>query len=118
MQSRSHDQPPEALERELDRLFAAYREACPDPDPSPNFMPRLWQRIEAQQSWTREMKRLTELLVTAAAALSLLMGVFLSHREPTVSFYSGTYVEFLAANYAQEAPLDPALAPLEQEYNR
>jgi len=118
MESISKGRPRDPMEAELDRLFAAYREACPDPEPGAGFMPRLWERIEGQQSWTREFRRFTEVLVTAAAALSLLMGVFLSSREPTVSFYTGTYVEILAANYAQEAPADPAITPAEQEYFR
>jgi len=46
------------------------------------------------------------------------MGVMLSSREPAVSFYTGTYVEILAANYAQEAALDPEAIPAEQGYFR
>ncbi|MCS7315457.1 MAG: hypothetical protein RMI94_07555 [Bryobacterales bacterium] len=108
-------QPQPALEAELARLFAAYREACPDPEPSLDFMPRLWERIEAQRSWTREWKRLTEVLVTAAVALSVLLAVVMTHREPAVSFYTNTYVEVLAANYAQEGPLDPEVIAAEQD---
>ncbi len=105
-----------ALEAELARLLAAYREACPDPEPSLNFMSRLWERIEAQRSWTREWKRLTEVLVTTAVALSVLLGFVLTRpTEPAVSFYTNTYVEVLAANYAQEGPLDPEVIPVEQE---
>ncbi len=104
------------LEAELARLFAAYREACPDPEPSLDFMPRLWERIEAQRSWTREWKRLTEVLVTAAVALSLVLGIVMTQqREPVASFYTSTYVEVLAANYAQEGPLDPEVIVAEQE---
>ncbi len=36
-------------EAQLDALFQAYLEACPAPEPSANFMPQLWQRIEARQ---------------------------------------------------------------------
>jgi len=39
-------------EERLDALFRTYREAFPDPDPSRNFMPNLWQRIEARQTFT------------------------------------------------------------------
>lgn len=81
---------------ELGGLFRAYREACPDPEPDPNFMARLWQRIDAQQSFARDLRWLTEGLVTAAALLSLLMGIFLVRRESPVSFYSSTYMEVLA----------------------
>ena len=33
----------------LDALFRAYRQACPDPEPSADFMPRLWLKIEARE---------------------------------------------------------------------
>jgi len=102
-------------EAELERLLAAYREACPDPEPSLDFMPRLWERIEGQRSWAREWRRLTEVLVGAAVALSLLLGVVLARREPPVSFYTSTYVEVLAANYSQEGPLDPEVLAVDQE---
>lgn len=116
METVNREQPTDSLEGQLDRLFAAYREACPDPEPSAAFMPRLWQRIEAEQSWTREFRRFTEVLVTAAAALSLLMGIFLGGRESPVSFYTNTYIEVLAANYAPDSPMDAAALPAEQEY--
>ncbi len=118
METREQPQQRDPLEAALDQLFAAYREALPDPEPSPDFMPRLWQQIEAQQSLTREFRRLTEVLVAAAIAASLVMGVFLIGRQPAVSFYSGTYVEVLAANYAPEGPLDPEAWPVEQELHR
>lgn len=118
METANKDEPVDPREAVLARLFQAYREACPDPEPDASFMPRLWQRIEGQQSLTREFRRLTEVLVTAAAALSLLMGVVLSNREPAVSSYTGTYVEALAANFAPEGPLDPVAVAAEQEYHR
>lgn len=108
-----------ALEAELARLFAAYREACPDPEPSLDFMARLWERIEAQRSWAREWRRLTEVLVSAAVALSILLGVVMTRQtEPSTYLYTNTYVEVLAANYAQEGPLDPEVITAEQEWNR
>jgi len=118
MEGTEKSQPAGQIEEELSRLFAAYREACPDPEPDPSFMPRLWQRIEAERSWGRELRRLTEVLVAAAAALSLFMGISLSRREAPVSFYTNTYIEVLAANYAPDAPLDAEALAAEQEYNR
>ena len=35
----------------LDQLFQTYRAACPDVEPSTNFMPNLWQRIEGRHSF-------------------------------------------------------------------
>lgn len=61
------------LDRKLDALFVAYRAACPDVEPSANFMPNLWQKIEAKQSVPFAMRRFAQMFVSAAAALCLLM---------------------------------------------
>lgn len=78
----------------LQALFAAYREACPDPEPSQDFMPQLWQRIEANRSFTFGLKRFAQGIITAAAAAALLMGVYLTRPEPRLS---ASYLELLAA---------------------
>jgi hypothetical protein len=62
----------------LDRLFRAYRDACPDPDASANFMPKLWQRIESQQTFTFSFRRMANAFVTAAVALSIALGIYTS----------------------------------------
>jgi hypothetical protein len=36
-------------ERQLDELFASYRAACPEPEGAPDFLPRLWARIDERQ---------------------------------------------------------------------
>ena len=35
---------------ELEPLFGQYKRLVPDQDPSANFMPDLWRKIEARQS--------------------------------------------------------------------
>ncbi len=89
---------PDAREREarLDRLFRAYREACPDPEPSVNFMPLLWERIEKTQSTTRGFRRVAQAFVTAAAALSLLMALLAVYPRQQSPTTTSTYVEVLA----------------------
>jgi len=37
------------MESKLDSLFAEYRAASPDPEPSADFMPGMWKRIEARR---------------------------------------------------------------------
>lgn len=37
------------LPNEIQDCFAAYRQALPDSEPSPSFMPALWQRIDARR---------------------------------------------------------------------
>ena len=41
----------------LDPLWAEYREACPDPDPSASFMPQLWQRIDNRPCVPEDCRR-------------------------------------------------------------
>ncbi len=94
------------LERELDRLLEAYREACEAPEARPDFMPRLWARIESTQGWTERLwKWANGLAVAAAAASVLLVALHLGSRQQA-DFYSGTYVETLMAQ--TEAEIAPA----------
>jgi len=65
-------------EARLDALFQAYREVCPDFEASPDFMLRLWERIEAHQNVAMVFGRLARNLATAALALSCLLGLAVS----------------------------------------
>ena len=84
------------MEDKLDTLWAEYREACPDPEPSSNFMPGMWRRIEARRSTTTVFRRLAQacLLGTAAAALIFSVVIPRLQRQPV---YSSTYVDVLSA---------------------
>ena len=99
-------------DEKLDSLFRAFAKACPDRDPSPNFMPNLWQRIEARQTNAFSFRRMANALVTAAVALSIALGVYMS--MPSYN-YSQSYIEALADAKTLDAPeiagtvhLDPA----------
>jgi hypothetical protein len=82
---------------ELDHLFEQYRTAVPDPEASVNFIPELWRRIEARQSFLVRFKKLTQVFVVAAAAICLFLGIVLqvpiSAGRPTIT---GNYVDVLA----------------------
>lgn len=91
-------QSPEQLDPQLAAMFAAYRDATPDPEPSPGFQPELWRRIEARQTFAFSLKRLAQGILTAAAAVSLAMGLFLSQNTAP---YPASYVEILAADQGQ-----------------
>lgn len=93
----------DSLEQELDRLFAAYREACEPPEPSADFMPRLWERIEARRSVSYSFARLSRALITAAAAICLLLVVLQTTSRPQPMFYTQSYVEALAEASASDA---------------
>jgi hypothetical protein len=93
----------------LDAMFRAYRDVCPDPDASANFMPELWRRIQERQEDRQRsvffLGRWARALVTAAAVLSLGMAAYLyiPHGRTSV-FAVESYVEALAAGHAQDAP--------------
>lgn len=99
--------------RELEPMWASYREACPDPEPSANFMPALWARIETHRAARiSAFRRWTQIWVTAAVALALLLMAIRPATTPNPdrdAFYSGTYVDVLVAdhatNYAQVLPV-------------
>ncbi len=84
----------------LDPLWAAYREACPDAEPSAHFMPQLWQRIENQRSavassWFRLW---AEVWVAATVTLAIVMGAILIPRfQSNPPAYLASYVDVLAA---------------------
>jgi hypothetical protein len=88
----------------LDSLFRAFARACPDRDPSANFMPNLWRGIEARQTYTFSFRRMANALATAALALSIALGVYMSipHASPATSTQS--YIEALAEANALDAP--------------
>ena len=65
-------------DEKLDALFRAYRDACPDPEASANFMPTLWARIDSRQTFLFSFRRMANAFVTAAVALSIALGVYMS----------------------------------------
>jgi hypothetical protein len=87
----------------LDALFRAYRQACPDPEPSADFMPRLWQKIEARERVPLLFGKLARNLVTIALALSVMMAVAVTLTRMDTQVYSKqSYVEVLEANDLHE----------------
>jgi len=105
MLRRERKAPDGRLEAELTQLFARYREALPDPEATPEFMPKLWRRVEARQRSNRDLRRLAQGFVTAAALVSLVIGIFLSLPQGRMSaFYTNTYLEILATDQAQDDP--------------
>jgi hypothetical protein len=97
-------------------LFAAYREACPDPEVSPEFMPRLWQKIESRRIFAYSLKRLAQGIITAAAVASLAMGVYLA--APRTTATPPTYLELLAAGPSHDDIADAEIVRPVYENNR
>lgn len=85
---------------DLERLFASYRDCVTEPDASPDFMPGLWQRIDARRKVTYSFRRFASGFVTAAAAICLFMTVALWIPSQAPVSGGATYVEVLAADEA------------------
>jgi hypothetical protein len=93
-------------DEQFDALLRAYREACPTPEASPDFMPQLWHKIESRQTLGSTLRRFASAFVTAAVAASLALGVYMElprTAKPNPSYYS-SYVEVLAAANAIDTP--------------
>lgn len=88
----------------LNRFWKAYRRALPDPEPSANFMPELWARIDAARptSWTVPLTRLAARLLPLAAAATLAMGLYTWIPRARVSGSPSSYVDLLAADLVDE----------------
>jgi hypothetical protein len=89
----------------LDDLFRAYRAACPDPVVSANFMPDIWEKIQAREVSTKWFRRVAKALVTAAIAASVILGIMTTATNPPSAFFDGTFVEALRAD--QVSTLEP-----------
>lgn len=87
----------------LDALFEAYRRACPTPEPSANFMPNLWQRIESRQTVTFTFRRMANAFVTAAVALSIALGVYMAIPRSQANVPT-SYLEVLAESRPVDTP--------------
>jgi hypothetical protein len=107
----------EDLDRGLDALFAAYRDACPELEASADFMPRLWARIEGRRenlavvAW----RRWAQAFVSLAAAACLFMGLLqVFPQQPPPSYVHTTYVEQLSEDEGPERLLLQEIALTER----
>jgi hypothetical protein len=83
-------------EQQLDRLFAAYRDACPAPEVSADFMPELWRQIDARRGFQLALRRWTRGVVAAATAVCLAMVLYMAAPwDSDRTVYSTTYLDTL-----------------------
>jgi hypothetical protein len=95
----------DADSEQLDQLFHAWREICQDPEPSVNFMPEMWAKIEAREASTTVFSRFAKALVTAALGASVLMGLLSWSYTRAAPSYEGSYLQALTADHVSD--LDP-----------
>lgn len=101
------------LEEKLQWLFRAYRAACPTPEPSADFMPGLWARIDSHRStrWIVPLRTwATRVAAVAGLAAALLAGsVGLWQKPYSSEVLEFAYVDALADDHADEFDGDLAL---------
>lgn len=86
----------------LDELFRTYRAACPDVEPSSNFMPGVWQKIESRYSFWFVFQRLARTATTGCAAICLVLLVLNFASSAHSSRATATYTDALLADHSAE----------------
>ena len=82
-------------EQRLDRLWTEYRAACPDTEPGANFMPALWQRIEARRNPVLQWVTMSRRALVGALAMCVVLGIAMGTALSSSQFYQSTYIEAL-----------------------
>lgn len=86
----------------LDTLFQSYRTACPEVEASAQFMPALWQKIEARHSFWSVFQGFARTGMAACAALALLL-LGLNFASPQQALPgSSSYTDALVADHSAE----------------
>jgi ferric-dicitrate binding protein FerR (iron transport regulator) len=95
---------PSELDARLDECFAAYRDACPDPEPAADFMPRLWARIEGRRESqaAAAWRRWTEAFLSLAAAACLAIVLLQVVPQTAPVYYHSTYLDQLSEEAGPE----------------
>jgi len=88
-------------EHGVEELFAQYRAACPELEPSVHFMPDLWRRIDARRGFWFVFQGLARTAAVAAIMVCLLLAA-LNLRNPGASGVIATYPDALAADHTAE----------------
>jgi hypothetical protein len=91
------------MNQKLDAMFAEYRMVGPDPEPSADFMPGMWKRIESRRVATVSVfKHWAQACVMATVALTLLIGAVLIPRLQENSASNSSYLEALSAEHSAD----------------
>ncbi len=86
---------------DLKLAFRDYGHSHPDPEPSVNFTPMLWEKIEARRSSLVTIRRLTHALVSMAMAAALVLGVFVIPKLQDRRDLTASYAEVVADDDAK-----------------
>jgi hypothetical protein len=86
----------------LDLLFQLYGRCCPEVEPSANFMPVVWQKIEARRSFSLTFQRVARALATVSVGLGLLLAGLNAAGAKRSLIIAPTYADALAADHTVE----------------
>ncbi len=87
----------------LNDLLARYADACPTPEPSANFMPGVWRKIEARRGFLYQLQAYSRRMAATAAALSLLLIVLhFAPMQASREVYNMTYMDTLEEDSTTE----------------
>lgn len=86
----------------LNNLFERYRSACTEIEASVNFMPSIWQKIEARHSFRFVFQRLARPLMAGSAALVLLLLILNLVSGQHTRLTAPSYVDALLADHTAE----------------
>jgi hypothetical protein len=94
-------------EQELDKLFAASRDAFPELDASPNFLPEVWAKIEARRApgWLTLISNWSPRLALAAslAAAVLTTTAAINHQKArNIQLLESSYIDALTVSSLDE----------------
>lgn len=103
-------------DRQLDNLFAAYRDASEPLTDSTDFLPGLWQKIEARRSPSFSWMQWSRRLLAGAAGACLLLALAAWNPIEESSYYQTTYVDVLDEDQdvVVMAALHPAAPVIEE----
>jgi len=90
-------------EHGLDNLFREYRASCPDFDADVNFMPHLWEKIDARRSFWALFQRFARTGTAASLALFLILVLLNATSEMRRPPVAPTYADALAADHTAES---------------
>ncbi|WP_031499153.1 hypothetical protein [Bryobacter aggregatus] len=85
-------------------MFVAYKQACPEVEATPNFMPMLWARIDAQRKSEEGIWRWANGFASAAAVVVVVLG-FLVYQNPK-PLPQRAYIEKLTDEISEDHFLD------------
>jgi hypothetical protein len=95
------------LEQELDELFRAYRRSFADVDASSEFMPGVWEKIEARRSFAFRVTHLARAFLGASAVLFTLMaGFFVLVENRAAPDPHESYLDSLASAHASDSMME------------